>query len=50
MAIGIEKFKNLFAQSSLEETNKKDGEDAEEEGEYGGEEEAPPLPLLEAFL
>ena len=46
----IGKERNLFAESSLKKTNEKDGEDAKEEGEDGGEEEAPPLPLLQALL
>ena len=41
---------DLFAKGGLEKPSQEDGEDAEEEGEYGGEEEAPPLPLLQAFL
>ena len=41
---------DLFAKGGLEKPSQEDGEDAEEEGEYGGEEETPPFPLLQALL
>ena len=34
----------------MKQPDKEDGEDAEDEGEDGGQEEAPPLPLLQALL
>ena len=41
---------DLFAKGGLQKPSQEDGEDAEEEGEYGGEEETPPFPLLQALL
>ena len=41
---------DLFAKGGLEKPSQEDGEDAEEEGEYGGEEETPPFPLLQTLL
>ena len=38
------------AKGGLEKPSQKDGEDAEKEGEDGGEEETPPFPLLQALL
>ena len=41
---------DLSAEDGLQAADQQDGEDAEDEGEDGGEEEAPPLPLLQALL
>ena len=41
---------DLFAKGGLEKSSQENGEDAEEEGEYGGEEETPPFPLVQTLL
>ena len=41
---------DLSAENCLQTPDQQDREDAEDEGEDGGEEEAPPLPLLQALL
>ena len=41
---------DLSAENELEDPHDEDPGDAHEEGEDGGQEEAPPLPLLQTLL
>ena len=41
---------DLSAEDGCKGADEEDADDAHDEGEDGGEEEAPPLPLLEALL
>ena len=40
----------LSAEDKLEESDEQDTSDAHGEGEHGGEQEAPPLPVTQALL